>query len=150
MKKNFLFAVVLAFFLCSAAWAEKVQSVTINGETLTKAVATITFDGDNVVLHFADQSTQTADMNDVSISFMAGTATSITNLNAFSFNGLVGDVLRVGNAQRGTSLVVYNAAGQQVAKAQATEGETHISLAGLSAGTYILHAGQQAVKFVKK
>ena len=150
MKKKFFLSMALACCMSWTAWAGKVQTVTINGEAVTATVCNITFDGDNVVLHFSDQSSQTADMNDVVISFSEGTATGIARLNAFTYNGVVGDMLRVANVAPGTRLAIYNTAGQKVAEREAVENDNLISLSGLPAGTYILHAGQQAVKFVKK
>ena len=48
------------------AQADNEQVVTVNGQKSAKTVSKLTFSGDNVVLHFADGSTQKLDMPDTS------------------------------------------------------------------------------------
>lgn len=55
--------------------ADDVQTVTIGGATVDKTVKQITFDGDNVILHFTDNSTEKQDMAvEVKIAFDLSTA----------------------------------------------------------------------------
>ena len=60
MKKTFLAFGCLLMSL--GALADDVQTVTIGGTTVNKTVTQITFSGDDVILHFSDNSTQTADI----------------------------------------------------------------------------------------
>ena len=64
---NKLFTIMVAFMLLSAlpALADGGQMLTINGEKVEKAVVKMTFKGDYVVLHFADESSQTADKSKI-------------------------------------------------------------------------------------
>ena len=73
MKRHLL---VLGLSLLSlGAMADDVQTVTIGGTPVDKTVKQITFDGDNVILHFTDNSTDTKDMAaDVKIAFKLSTA----------------------------------------------------------------------------
>ena len=75
--------------LTALADNEAKQTVKINGETIDKTVSKITFDGDNVVLTFADQTSQTADMEQVSISFFYQT-NGVEVLKTISPNTLEG------------------------------------------------------------
>lgn len=73
MKRHLL--VLGLSLLCLGTMADDVQTVTIGGSTVDKTVKQITFDGDNVILHYADNSTETQDMAvEVKISFDLSTA----------------------------------------------------------------------------
>ncbi len=50
-----------------AVMADTTQTVFIGEATVDKFVSQLTFDGDNITLTFADGTTQTADMGEVSI-----------------------------------------------------------------------------------
>ncbi|MBQ3627405.1 MAG: hypothetical protein II947_00055, partial [Bacteroidaceae bacterium] len=69
MEKRLLLYLLLLIGLGTNAVAQTQQTVTVNGLTVEKTVVQITFDKDQVVLHFSDGLTQTADMDDVSIAF---------------------------------------------------------------------------------
>ena len=73
MKRHLL--VLGLSLLCLGTMADDVQTVTIGGSTVDKTVKQITFDGDNVILHYADNSTDTQDMAvEVKIAFDLSTA----------------------------------------------------------------------------
>ncbi len=67
MKKAYL--LLLAGMLSTAVFAGNKQTVKIDGQVIDKTVTEITFDGDNVVLHYADNSSDQADMSLVTLSF---------------------------------------------------------------------------------
>ncbi len=69
MKTNLLSLLLLLSAGTLTAQADNEQVVTVNGQKSTKTVNKLTFSGDNVVLHFADGSTQTVDMESVTIVF---------------------------------------------------------------------------------
>lgn len=72
--KRHLFVLGLSL-LCLGTMADDVQTVTIGGATVDKTVKQITFDGDNVILHFTDNSTEKQDMAvEVKIAFDLSTA----------------------------------------------------------------------------
>lgn len=151
MEKRLLLCLLLLIGFGTNAVAQTQQTVTVNGQTVEKTVVQITFDKDKVVLHFSDGLTQTADMDDVSIAFSPSDAESISSLqsNAFTFHGVVNGQLTIGNLQEGTHLTIFNANGQRIMSAQSTGGTTTLQVSQLPAGTYILKAGSQFVKFQK-
>ena len=151
MEKRFFFCLLLLIGFVTNAGAQTQQTVTINGQTVEKTVVQITFDKDQVVLHFSDGLTRTADMDDVSIAFSPSDAESISSLqnNAFVFQGVVNGQLTIGNLQEGTHLTIFNANGQRMMSAQSTGGTTTLQVSQLPVGTYILRAGTQIVKFQK-
>ena len=109
-----------------------------------KTVTKITFEGDNVVLHFADSSVQKADMESVVLTF--GSTTAIQNLSAFTLRGLVDGQLQLSGLKKGTEVLIYNAAGKQVLRSTSAK----INVSQLKSGVYLLKADHQIVKFVKR
>ncbi len=67
MKKAYL--LLLAGMLSAAVFAGSKQTVKIDGQVIDKTVTEITFDGDNVVLHYADNTSDNRDMSLVTLSF---------------------------------------------------------------------------------
>ena len=63
---------LLAFvaMLAVAAWGDNKQTVTVNGTKQSQAVKRITFNGDEIVLVFADNTQQTVEMTAVKIDFV--------------------------------------------------------------------------------
>lgn len=60
----------LLLMLTIAAWTDNKQKVTINGTTQSQTVKRITFNGDEIVLVFADNTQQTVEMTAVKIDFV--------------------------------------------------------------------------------
>ena len=57
--------------LSATSWAQAVtQKVTVENQQVNKNVSQITFNGNDVTLTFDDETTRSADMNDVSIDFV--------------------------------------------------------------------------------
>ena len=67
MKKAYL--LLLAGMLSTAVFAGRKQTVKIDGQVIDKTVTEITFDGDNVVLQYSDNTSDQADMSLVILSF---------------------------------------------------------------------------------
>ena len=64
------------------------QTITINGLAVNKTATELTFDGDNVILHFSDGTSQSADMESVSIVFNNST-TGLNQIQTFVINDIV-------------------------------------------------------------
>ena len=118
MKKAYL--LLLAGMLSTAVFAGNKQTVTIGGQVIEKTISEITFDGDNVVLHYADNSSGQADMSLVTLSF-SYTTTGISQVEGIK------------KALQGK---VYNLQGQCVGS----------SLQGLSKGVYIINGKKVIIK----
>lgn len=118
MKKAYL--LLLAGMLSTAVFAGSKQTVKIDGQLIEKTVSEITFDGDNVVLHYADNTSDPADMSLVTLSF-SYTTTGISQVEGIK------------KALQGK---VYNLQGQFVGS----------SLQGLSKGVYIINGKKVIIK----
>lgn len=118
MKKAYL--LLLAGMLSTAVFAGSKQTVKIDGQVIEKTISEITFDGDNVVLHYADNSSDQADMSLVTLSF-SYTTTGISQVEGIK------------KALQGK---VYNLQGQCVGS----------SLQGLSKGVYIINGKKVIIK----
>lgn len=118
MKKAYL--LLLAGMLSTAVFANSKQTVKIDGQVIDNTVSEITFDGDNVVLHYADNTSATEDMSLVTLSF-SYTTTGISQVEGIK------------KALQGK---VYNLQGQCVGS----------SLQGLSKGVYIINGKKVIIK----
>ncbi len=118
MKKAYL--LLLAGMLSTAVFAGNKQTLKIEGQVIEKTISEITFDGDNVVLHYADNTSATEDMSRVTLSF-SYTTTGISQVEGIK------------KALQGK---VYNLQGQCVGS----------SLQGLSKGVYIINGKKVIIK----
>ena len=119
MKKTYL--VLLACMLSTVAYADNKQTVKIDGNVIDKVVTEITFEGDDVVLNYADNTSETKDMSLVTLSFSYSTTTGISQVEGIK------------QALQGK---VYNLQGQCVGS----------SLQRLSKGVYIINGKKVIIK----
>lgn len=119
---NRFFLVLFAALLASPTMADTKQTVVVSGQPVGKTVKQITFDGDNVVLTYTDDTSQAEDMSLVKISFAYGETTGVNQVE---------NVLPV--LQQGR---VYNLNGQFLGNT--TE--------GLDKGVYIVNGKKFIVK----
>ena len=115
---------LLSLLLLSAAaltvMADNEQAVTVNGQKVNKTVNKLTFNGDNVVLNYADGSTQTVDMANVTIAFT-----------------VVDAIKALETADKDAPILYFDMKGQQLKSAPKT-------------GSYIMKKGNKIVKLLIK
>ena len=145
MKRLRLIAIACLLTMGLSMQAQNVQTLTINGEKVEKLVARITFEGDNVVLTFTDQTTQTADMTSVILSFTPQDLTAIGTIQR-----PVEKTLSIDGLEPGTEVIVYNTEGKEMLSARASEVQTILKTKSLKKGIYLMKAGNQVVKFIKR
>lgn len=104
----------------------------------------MTFEGNNVVLHFDDQTQQSADMSTVVLSFTWDGA------GIYTVKQPVGDLLSLKGIAAGDALTIYDAAGKRVMTTTAEHAAATLSTKSLTPGVYMLKVGRQVVKFVKR
>ncbi len=147
MKK--IVTLLLSLFLTvGTAFADNSQVVIINGQKVEKVATKITFNGDNAVVTFSDGTTDTADMSNVVI--YLNVSTDISKVQTFNYNGIIGDELRLSNIAEGTTVTIYDATGKVLQQVKATDTTLSLNTASLKNGVYVLKAGNQIVKFLKK
>ena len=147
MKK--IVTLLLSLFLTvGTAFADNSQVVIINGQKVEKVATKITFNGDNAVVSFSDGSSQSADMSQVVI--YLNVSTDISKVQTFNYNGIIGDELRLSNIAEGTTVTIYDATGKVLQQVKATDTTLSLNTASLKNGVYVLKAGNQIVKFLKK
>ena len=118
MKKAYL--LLLAGMLSTAVFAGSKQTVKIVGQFIEKTVSEITFDGDNVVLQYSDNTSYQADMSLVTLSFTYQTT----------------GISQIEDIKKALQGKVYNLLGQCVGS----------SLQGLSKGVYIINGKKVIIK----
>ena len=77
-------------------------------------------------------------------------STDIRKVETFNFNGLIGDELHLSNIAEGTAVTIYDATGKVLQQVKATDTTLSLNTASLKNGVYVLKAGNQIVKFLKK
>lgn len=145
MKKILFLISAFMMMMASPIKADTTQTLIINGEVVEKIVTKITFEGDNAVLTFSDETNITEDMGNVILRF-SSSPTSIKNVEAFQLNNVVGGNLDINGLAAGAKVVIYDTSGKDVI----TTNGSNINVSGLRPGMYILKAGNQIVKFVKQ
>ena len=118
MKKAYL--LFLAAMLSTATFADNKQTVKIDGQVIDKTVREITFDGDNVVLQYSDNTSDQADMSLVTLSFTYQTT----------------GISQIEDIKKALQGKVYNLLGQCVGKFHK----------GLSKGVYIINGKKVIIK----
>jgi hypothetical protein len=143
MKKLWMGFIALMLLSVPMVKADN-QRLIINGETIEKTVARITFEGDLVVLHFTDSSERKEDMNTVKIAFT--NATSINDLTTYNMRGVVDGKLYLEGLAQGTEVLIFDATGKQLKRTTSNV----IDVTNLKTGVYVLKADKQVVKFMKR
>ena len=118
---NKFYFLLLAGLLATNAFAENKQTVTIDGSAVGKTVKEITFDGDNVILSYSDNTSDTKDMSLVSLAFTYDSTTGID---------------QVETTKKALQGKVFNLNGQYVGT----------STAGLAKGVYIVNGKKVIIK----
>ena len=136
---------MLLLLSVSLAKAELQQQLTINGQTVESIVTRITFEGDNVVLHFKDGDSQTADMDAVVLGFVYSPTTSIGALRGTDDN-----YLDLAGLDEGTVVSIYDPQGKLITTTTAREAKTLLASSSLKNGVYVLKAGPKTVKVMKR
>lgn len=149
MNKKTLHLIMMFLLLAVPAMAGVGQTITINGEIVEQIATKLTFNGDKVIITYASgESSGEIDMESVVINF--SDATGIDAIGTYQYNGIVDGVLNVGNIADGTPIVVYSTSGSVVASVKSAGSNTQIDINGQPSGIYILKAGNQIVKFMKR
>jgi len=117
MRKIYLSLCALMFGGAVAVMADSKVVTTVNGTPETRELVRITFDGDNVVLNFSDDSTCLADMSEVAVALTHDEQTAIDQIIAdptkpTGVYNLKGQ--RIADTPDGLKLGVYIVNGQKV------------------------------------
>lgn len=140
---------LLAFVATPTVLKAQGTVVTVNGERVEHVLVRMTFEGDNVVLHFADGAdSQRADMASVAVELPL--ASGVPHVGTLGVARMVGDELVLGGVPEGERIALYDATGRLRLKTAAASTTTTLSLAGFKAGVYIVKVGSNIIKFRKK
>ena len=132
MRKKLSIAALLLLIAVSWTRADIGQTISINGQTIQGIVNRITFEGDNVVLHFAGDNTETADMDAVVLSFDYSSMVSVEELSVLPYSS-------------STSVTIYDAQGKLIATTSRLM-PLSSCLSTLRSGVYVLKSDQQTMK----
>jgi|GEM_PF-653074 len=164
MKKRLIFIIALPVLFLSYLMAEEQQTLVVklkNGtenEQLLSNVQKITFNTGSMSIVLKNGQTSPISLSDVQkILFSQKTGNGIediTNSDAVSLLSIypnpVQDVLYVEGVAEETAIRVFNLKGELFQTTIAKEKVVQLNVGTLQQGMYILQAGNQAVKFIKK
>ena len=150
MIKNLLFVVWLGLSAHLTLCAQTpIPLLTVNGSVVEHALASITFSGDNVILHFSDGTAdRTEDMGVVTIDMTSVTA--VGKLKTFSSSQLVGNTLTLGGLAAGDRVTLFDAQGRRLLQTTAQGNTMTLPLDHLRPAVYIVRAGNNIIKFQKR
>ena len=144
--------IILTLLLClsTALCVNAQHEIIINGQPVEKTVVQLTFSGDNVILLFEDNSTQTTDMGDVTIRLFDDGTTDIHQLQTFRLKQPVDGRLEIEGVAAAVPVFIYDTTGKIIQRTIATEGMTILDISSLKRGIYLLKTGKQIIKFIKR
>jgi len=166
MKEQFFTTIISALLLCSAQVLHAQTTdyvVTVNGTVLTQRIKEVSaasyliknnFIGSSLMRLYwkeEDNSWSHMDLHPLLLELFfndAGTD-GIGNLEILE-GGKLKDKLLLGGLPEGTPVMVFNTAGHQCLSARISSKETPIDTSKLPNGIYIVKAGKNVIKFVKK
>ena len=166
MKKHFLTTIITMLLLCSAQVLCAQASdyvVTVNGTVLTQRIKEVTvsryqpnygFVSSTMMrLYWKEEDGNWSYMDlhplQVKLFFEDAATDDIGKLEILN-GGNLQDKLRLGGLPEGTLVMVFNTAGHQCLSARISSKETPIDTSKLPNGIYIVKAGKNVIKFVKK
>ncbi len=147
MKKIFL---TLLLGLSTTLLVKAQQEIIINGQPVEKTVVQLSFSGDNIILLFDDNSTQTSDMGDVTIRLLDDGTTAIQQLQTFRMKQPVDGKLEIEGLTEGTPLLIYDTTGKILIRTVSKAAITIIDISSLKRGIYFIKTGKQIIKFIKR
>lgn len=123
--------------------------MTVNGNPVEKTPVSLVPVGDQVSVEFDDNTVVLFPMEQVAFSFSVETGlNSVMSFGKLSVT--VGNSLEVTGTAPGCILQVFDVKGRLVAQAKAETDACTVNISALAPDVYILRAGKEIVKFVKR
>lgn len=146
MKSKIIILFFLLAGLCYTASGS--PSFKVNGNEISTVVESITFDGDNAILHFSDGTQSSHDISIVEILFPQ--ISTLMENSSYIFSQIVHDQLIIENCTGNQLVCIFDMAGRLMHQTRSEEGIFSIDVNHINAGVYILKIGNESVKFIKQ
>lgn len=146
MKNKIIILFFLLAGLCYTASGS--PSFKVNGTEISTVVESITFDGDNAILHFSDGTQSSHDMSTLEILFPE--ISTLIESNSYILSQMVHDQLVIDNCAGNQLVCIFDMAGRLMHQMRSEEGMFSIDVNHMNAGVYILKIGNEAVRFIKQ
>lgn len=146
MKNKIIILFFLLAGLCYTASGS--PSFKVNGTEISTVVESITFDGDNAILHFSDGTQSSHDMSTLEILFPE--ISTLIESNSYILSQMVHDQLVIDNCAGNQLVCIFDMSGRLMHQTRSEEGMFSIDVNHMNAGVYILKIGNEAVKFIKQ
>ena len=99
-------------------------------------------------MRFEDNTTQSADMADVSI--ILNSTTDIRELQAFIVSQPLDGKLEIRGVTAGHTISLYDTTGKKLVQTMAKTDITTIDISSFKRGIYLMKTGKQIIKFIKR
>ena len=147
--RNFILLLLLFLFTISTvAHARHNDELSINGNRIDKNVVEISFEDSTVILHWSDNTTTSNKMADT-MTKLACTE-GIDKAYIASISGIYEKEILVSGTQPGTSITIYDIAGNKLQNIPSISPTTSIDISHFNTGIYLLQDKNTVIKFVKR
>ena len=148
VMRTFLTILIALFSFVSAFAGTNDNMILFNGTKPWRTVVMVSFDKDDIVLHWSDNTT----MNDNMARLMLDLASTegIDAARIQCVNGIYNDVVRLNGLIPNSTLSIYDICGIKQFETYVADSAMKLDLSQLNTGVYLLKNKNMVVRFVKK
>ena len=131
---------ILLFILFSACIMGGTENhgISINGTRVDKMVTEITYDENNITLHWNDNTSISNKIAQLMIKLASGDDNNIDKIKIASISGLYKNGLTIDGITLGSLLYIYDVQGNLIMQNQATSTSCELDISQLNTGIYLL------------
>ena len=126
------------------------HGISINGTRVDKMVTEITYDENNITLHWNDNTSISNKIAQLMIKLASGDDNNIDKIKIASISGLYKNGLTIDGITLGSLLYIYDVQGNLIMQNQATSTSCELDISQLNTGIYLLKTSEEVIKFVKQ
>ena len=143
---------ILLFILFSTCIMGGIENhgISINGTRVDKMVTEITYDENNITLHWNDNTSISNKIAQLMIKLASGDDNNIDKIKIASISGLYKNGLTIDGITLGSLLYIYDVQGNLIMQNQATSTSCELDISQLNTGIYLLKTSEEVIKFVKQ
>lgn len=149
MRYQITILLFILFSTCIMGGTEN-HGISINGTRVDKMVTEITYDENNITLHWNDNTSISNKIAQLMIKLASGDDNNIDKIKIASISGLYKNGLTIDGITLGSLLYIYDVQGNLIMQNQATSTSCELDISQLNTGIYLLKTSEEVIKFVKQ
>lgn len=126
------------------------HSISINGMMADRTVTEVSFDNDNVVLHWNDNTSTSNKMAQTMANLAADDNSDVDKWRITSISGIYQDHITIDGVEPGTRLSIYDVQGDMLINDKAITSSCVMNISKLNTGIYILKTNEEVIRFIKQ